>query len=176
MAGGKPPKYTKQSLDTAVERYFRSISRTVAVRDDAGMLVRNDEGEEICILQYLVPPTVSGLCHYLGIDRSTWQNYASAKLHPEMRELTARAKTRFEAYLEEQLLTREKNVQGIIFNLQNNYDWRQKTEMELGDKTRRSVAEQSQNLNVCDKIAFIASMATMAEEQRSAEEGEADEA
>ena len=41
--------------------------------------------------------------------------------------------------LEQELLTREKGVQGIIFNLQNNYGWKQKQEVELGKDTRESM-------------------------------------
>ena len=44
-----------------------------------------------------------------------------------------------EAYLEQELLTREKSVQGLIFNLQNNFGWKQKQEVELGRDTRESM-------------------------------------
>ena len=62
-----------------------------------------------------------------------------------------------EAYLEEQLLTREKNVQGLIFNLQNNYGWREKREVELGGETRRTVADsaQARTLSIAEKMAVL---------------------
>ena len=100
---------------------------------------RNDDGEEIKVVQFVVPPSVTGMCLYLGIDRSTWQNYADAALHPELAGICQGARTRIEAYLEQELLTREKGVQGIIFNLQNNYGWKQKQEVELGKDTRESM-------------------------------------
>lgn len=68
--------------------------------------------------------------------------------------MTALTRGRIEAWLEEQLLTREKGVQGIIFNLQNNYGWRQKQEVELGDKTRKSI--QTEGMSLQDKLAAIA--------------------
>lgn len=144
MGAGRPKKYTKKSLQTAVDGYFASISR-------------NGDGNA-WTAEYKRPPTVSGLCLYLGIDRSTWQNYADRKLHPEFAEITAYARMRMEAYLEEQLLTREKNVQGLIFNLQNNYGWREKREVELGQETRRSVAESAQagNMSIAEKMALLA--------------------
>ena len=86
MAAGRPKKYTKKSLKEAVERYFRSISRTIPAKDLAGHVIRNDDGEDIMVTEYVVPPSISGLCLYLGIDRSTWQNYADAALHPELTE------------------------------------------------------------------------------------------
>lgn len=138
MAAGRPKKYTKKKLREETERYFRSISRTILARDDTGGIIRNDDGDEIQLLQYVVPPSIAGLCLQLGIDRSTWQNYADPALHPELEDVAAEARARIEAYLEQELLTREKGLQGIIFNLQNNYGWRQKQEVELGEKTRSS--------------------------------------
>ena len=154
MAAGRPKKYTRKKLREETERYFRSISRTIPARDDTGSIIRNDDGDEIQILQYVVPPSIAGLCLQLGIDRSTWQNYADPALHPELADVAAEARARIEAYLEQELLTREKGLQGIIFNLQNNYGWRQKQEVELGDKTRKSI--QTEGMSLYDKLAAIA--------------------
>ena len=163
MMAGRPKKYTKKRLEAAVEGYFASISRTVQARDEAKQPLYNDGGEPIRVVEYIKPPTVGGLCLYLGIDRSTWQNYADRKLHPELAEVTAYAKMRMEAYLEEQLLTRERNVQGLIFNLQNNYGWREKREVELGGETRQAVAgsAKAQSMSIAEKMALL-------EEQREA--------
>lgn len=163
MPAGRPKKYSKKSLEQAVEGYFSSISRTVDVRDEDGGTVFNDAGDPIRVVEYVRPPSVGGLCLYLGIDRSTWQNYADRTLHPELAEITAYARMRMETYLEEQLLTREKNVQGLIFNLQNNYGWREKREVELGGETRRTVAESAQvkPMSIAEKMALL-------EEQREA--------
>lgn len=153
MAAGRPKKYTKKSLREAVDRYFRSISRTIPARDLTGAVVKNDDGEDIMVVQFVVPPSISSMCLYLGIDRSTWQNYADPELHPEMKSVTADARARIEAYLEEQLLTRDKGLQGIIFNLQNNYGWKQKQEVELGKETRRTMA--TEGMSIKEKLAFI---------------------
>ena len=110
MAAGRPKKYTKKKLREETERYFRSISRTIPARDDTGGIIRNDDGDEIQLLQYVVPPSIAGLCLQLGIDRSTWQNYADPTLHPELADVAAEARARIEAYLEQELLTREKGL------------------------------------------------------------------
>ena len=154
MAAGRPKKYTRKKLREETERYFRSISRTILARDDTGGIIRNDDGDEIQILQYVVPPSIAGLCLQLGIDRSTWQNYADPALHPELADVVAEARARIEAYLEQELLTREKGLQGIIFNLQNNYGWRQKQEVELGEKTRSSMG--AGEMRIADKLALLA--------------------
>jgi len=166
MPAGRPKKYTKKSLQQAVDGYFASISRTVDALDGRGKPMCNDAGEAIRVTEYVRPPSVGGLCLFLGIDRSTWQNYADRKLHPELAEITAYARVRMEAYLEEQLLTREKNVQGLIFNLQNNYGWREKREVELGGETRRTVAATAQagTMSIAEKVALLA-------EQREALKG-----
>ena len=170
MKTGRPKKYTKKTLEAAIERYFRSISRTVPATEASGKEIYNDDGEAILLTQYVRPPSISSLCLYLGIDRSTWGNYCDAELHPEFRAVTSQTKARIEAYLEEQLLTREKSVQGIIFNLQNNYGWRQKQEVELGEQTRKSAA--AENLSLQEKLAVIAQAAEAA---RSSEDGADDE-
>ena len=160
MGAGRPKKYTKKGLEKAVEGYFDSISR----------------GGNAWSAEYTRPPTVSGLCLYLGIDRSTWQNYADRELHPEFQKITAYARMRMEAYLEEQLLTREKNVQGLIFNLQNNYGWREKREVELGGETRRTVAgsAQARPMSIAEKMAFLEQQREALAEVAGVGDGEAE--
>lgn len=169
MKTGRPKKYSsKKALSEAIERYFRSISRTVPAKDGLGRAILNDDGEEIKLTEYIVPPSISSMCLYLGIDRSTWQNYCDPQQHPEFSSITETTRARIEAYLEEQLLTREKGLQGIIFNLQNNYGWRQKQEVELGDKTRKSLP--SEPLSIQEKLDVIAAAQAAAAAHSLAEE------
>lgn len=167
MGAGRPKKYgSKKALADAIDRYFRSISRTIHAKDaKTGKPIYNDDGEPIMITQYIKPPTVSALCLYLGIDRATWFRYCDGQLHPEFESVTAKTKERIEAYLEEQLLTRERGVQGVIFNLQNNYGWRQRQEVELGEKTRKSAAVS--DMSIREKLAFISQAAArISEDER----------
>lgn len=152
----RPKKYDEKTLDRAVERYFRSISRMVPLtervdtgeKDEYGHTVyeerpvRNRLGEPVEMLEYLAPPTVGGLCEFLGIHRSTWYEYSDATAHPEFVETTSRARGRMRAYLEEQLLVR-KDVRGVIFDLQANYGCSAKTEVELGPRSAAAVAASS---------------------------------
>ena len=140
MKLGRPRKYeNKNALKKEIEKYFNSISCNVPVTIE-GAPVCNDDGEKIYKRQYFVPPSVSGLCVHLGIDRSTWNNYCDLKLHPEFAEVCNQTRGLIEAYLEEQLIMREKNVQGIMFNLQHNYDWKDKKEVEMtGDGVSVSI-------------------------------------
>ncbi len=147
---GREKKYTAKALCESVEKYFASICRTAPVTelvptgelDERGhkifelQPVMNDLNEIMLRKEYVIPPTVSGLCEYLGIHRSTWANYCDKDLHPEFFDTTTRARGRMRAYLEEQLLTR-KDVRGVIFDLQNNYGYSEKREIELGQETKK---------------------------------------
>lgn len=150
---GRPKKYTVNALDKAVERYFAGISRVLEAtekidsgeRDERGHVIyksvpiENKLGKRIKYTEYIVPPTVGGLCEFLGIHRSTWAEYCDAELYPEYSDTTTRARGRMRAWREEQLLTR-KDVKGIIFDLQNNYGYTERQEIELGPRTERSFA------------------------------------
>lgn len=152
----RPKKFTAAKLRKEVERYFDSISRTITVkekqdsgeRDKDGHIVWefvdiiNDLGEPLKKREYIIPPTVGGLCDYLGIHRSTWNDYCNPELHPEFSDTTTRARGSMRAYLETELLTR-KDVKGVIFDLQNNYGYTEKKEIEIGDAAKRMLALQS---------------------------------
>lgn len=150
---GRPKKYNPLRLRRAVDAYFTSISRTVTAkepvdtgrRDDKGHVVYdyidicNDNGEPIRHIEYVFPPTVGGLCQFLGIHRSTWADYCEQE---EFSDTTTRARGRMRAYLEEQLLTR-KDVRGVIFDLMNNYGLSDKRQMELGPRAGRALTAAS---------------------------------
>lgn len=166
----RPKKYTKKTLEEAIDLYFRSISGLREARNGIGAPILDDDGEPIMVRVYAVPPTVSGLCLYLGIDRSTWQNYLNREANPDMAGVAEYARARIEAYLEEQLLVREKSVQGIIFNLQNNYGWKNKTEVEFGAETRKTAA----GMSLSEKMAAVRELAKNYAEDENAEKGQSD--
>lgn len=149
---GRPMRYTAAAFAEAVEHYFRSITRVVPICA-GGEVLLNENGEEARETAYLRPPSVSGLCLALGIDRSTWQNYADAEKNPGHAAVCAQARMRIECYLEELLCTKEKSVQGVIFNLQNNYGWRERREVELGAATR--AASLTAGMSAAEKVALI---------------------
>jgi len=153
---GRKRKYTGKTLRREVERYFKSISMSHAAMTESGAVIFNDLGDTVQVISYVIPPTVSGLCRYLGIDRHTWVNYQDEKQYPELQPAVQMARDRMEEYLEIELLTREKNVRGVIFNLQNNYGWRQKVETELGRETRKAMAAESMSIE--EKLRYIAEM------------------
>ncbi len=73
------------------------------------------------------PYTMTGLALSLGIDRTTLINYGKKDLFST---LVKNAKAKVEEQLEESLY-RLGNNSGVIFNLKNNYGWKDKTEVEV---------------------------------------------
>lgn len=89
-------------------------------------------------------PTVTGLARALGVSRTTLISYREKKLKSVEKELADAlaeviedARSHIEEILEERLLMGKGNVVGTIFNLKNNYGWKDKEEVE--DKDRKPV-------------------------------------
>ena len=153
---GRCKKYrSDKTLREAVEAYFAGISRTVDVmeerntgeKDSWGHFVKewvqvtNDRGEVVRELEFVVPPTVGGLCASLGISRDTWASYCDRERNPQFGETTTWAREVLQGYLEGQLLSRSgKDLKGVIFSLQNNYGMSEKRTVELGPKAAEAVA------------------------------------
>ncbi len=108
--GGRPRKYSKQEvLQTKIDEYFKMC----------------DEKEK--------PYTITGLCLYLDIDRSTLLRYEEKE---EYCNTIKRAKNRVENYVEEMSLIGKLNPTVSIFNLKNNFNWKDKTEIETNQNIK----------------------------------------
>lgn len=70
------------------------------------------------------PYTITGLCIALDICRDTLCEYAKKE---EFSDTIKKAKLRVENYLEKHLIT-DNGTTGIIFNLKNNFGWKDKQE------------------------------------------------
>ena len=140
-----------KELRSAVEAYFRSISRTVTVqeqyntgeKDGWGHFiyglrdVENDDGEKIRRREYAVPPTEAGLIDYLGISRDTWRRYCDPEKNPQFALTVKYAQDQLIGYLEQELLMRPaKTLKGVETTLEMLYDKTRK--VEIVDKTGRN--------------------------------------
>lgn len=77
------------------------------------------------------PPTLSGLSYHLGFeDRESFINYAN---YDEFSRTVKRAKLRIENILEEMLFM--PSCTGTIFNLKNNFGWKDKHEHDINQKS-----------------------------------------
>lgn len=149
---GQPKAYTPRTLKKAVDRYFASISRVVQVKEPipTGQLdkyghpiveyvpVENSLGEEVYTTEYLIKPSRAGLARFLGIHRSTWDNYRDQpEVYPEFQEIVEDAEDRIFAWTHEQLLTRSgKDVKGIVVELEHSWGYKQERQEDAGTGAR----------------------------------------
>lgn len=145
---GRPKKYTAKKLKEQVARYFDSISYMAQAKGASGEPLVNLLGEPLMIRCYAQPPTLGGLARYLGIDKSTWAEYANADKNPELAPICRDAKERVELYLQQELVTREKgSLRGLEFDLTVNHNWVPKSAVELGGVDKVDV-----NIKVTDEV------------------------
>lgn len=157
---GRRKKYrTAAALERKIDEYFLTITREKIVTekvatgelDQYGHMTYRDEpvlnrlGNPLTIIEYIEPPTVAGLCEFLGIDRSTWANYCDEDQCPEFLDTTQRARGRLQAWLEREMLTRKGNdIKGIQFNLEANYGYSRKSVVEVGGGLERFLRETAE--------------------------------
>lgn len=165
---GRHRKYTAKALDEAVNRYFRSISRQVQAKDLTGQVILDMDDQPIWLTQYVKPPDIAALCLYLQIDEKTWNNYSKRK---DMEHICADAKLRCKAWLQEQLVTREKGLNGIIFNLTANYGLKQRQEVGLDEETRKDL-KTARSMTLEEKLALITQAAKDFPSEEAEDDGE----
>lgn len=148
---GRKKKYdTGKQLQAGVDAYWNSISyqKPAVVSMPTGevdengrikyatkMLTMNEDGsinwdgtgKPKTVTEFLEPPSVAGLCVFLGISKDTWAAYAKDE---KLGTVCARFKLRMESYLVARLEGEKgKSVQGVMFNLKNNFGWKDKVDV-----------------------------------------------
>jgi len=112
MAAGRPLKFKSVTeLQNAIDLYFLSCE--------------DPEDNK----KYIRPLTITGLANALDTSRETLLEYED---RPEFVDTIKRAKGKIHQYVEEYLFV-GKNQTGAIFNLKNNYNWKDKNETELSN-------------------------------------------
>jgi len=138
--GGRPLKFKSvKELQEKIDAYFAECdphvvdtTEWVEARDKKGQLKKDDNG-----LNYLVevhhkvktqqvPYTITGLALALDTSRETLLEYEE---RPEFVDTIKKAKDKCHNFVENSLLT--SNPTGAIFNLKNNYGWKDKNETDL---------------------------------------------
>lgn len=106
---GRPKLYEDvESMEKDIEKYFKECDK-------------KDK-----------PYTVSGLAYALDMDRRSLLNYSKdEKFFPTIKK----AKQKIEQQLEEKGLMGTSNATFTIFNLKNNFDWKDKVENEEPNET-----------------------------------------
>jgi len=107
---GRPPKFkTPEEMQTLIDGYFSACDETKR------------------------PYTVPGLALAMGFSsRSSLFDYATRNAgHEEFAATLKRAKLRIEAQRVEALVSCRGNAAGMIFDLKNNFGWRDQQNVEL---------------------------------------------
>lgn len=112
MAGGRPPIFkTAEEMQKAIDLYFESC------------WIVDEQGTK----KQIIPYTITGLANAIGMERKTLLDYQEKD---EFCDTVKEAKRKVAQYVEEYLFT-GKNQTGAIFNLKNNFDWKDKTETDV---------------------------------------------
>lgn len=138
--GGRPLKFKSvEELQELIGKYFadcdphmEEVTEWVQARDSSGSLKKDENGLNYLvevthkIMTKQVPYTVTGLALALDTSRETLVNYEEKA---EYFDTIKRAKEKIQNYLE--LNLNSTSPTGTIFNLKNNYGWKDKTESEI---------------------------------------------
>lgn len=147
-AGGRPLKFkTPEELQERIDAYFADCDPhpELQVKYEYHQKITerklpNGDTEEIEVNDYTKMPyevqewgisgqkpyTITGLANFLETSRLTLINY---EMKPQFINTVKAAKARVEQYWENLLIG--SNATGPIFNLKNNYGWKDKTESEI---------------------------------------------
>lgn len=178
-------KYTPATLKRKIDQYFDAIiterpmlEKVPMIQDRDGVMVpvldsyghqswefrpviaRN--GQPVTELIYTSPPSIVGLCLFLGVDRATFfrwtkagENGAASEEELKICNIATHARGRIEEYLIAQTQN-PKAARGAIANLEANFGWKQRKEIGLDEPTRK--AEAAKMLTLEEKRAALVEM------------------
>lgn len=142
-AGGRPLKFQSvEELQEKIEAYFLEcdphvidVTEWVDARDSSGSLKKDENGQNYLVevthkvKTPQIPYTITGLALALNTNRQTLVNYEE---NVEFFDTIKAAKTKIEHFTEQFLFG--PSPTGTIFNLKNNYGWKDKTETDITTK------------------------------------------
>ena len=120
MPAGRPLKFeTVEKLQEKIDAYFSECdSRETEVLTKSGIMVKVPNPR---------PYTITGLALALDTTRETLLDYEEKEKYSDT---IKRAKMKCQNYAEEYLFSGSRET-GAIFNLKNNYGWKDKTEQDI---------------------------------------------
>jgi len=127
--GGRPLKFKNPAeLEDKIKEYFDRC-------DEWKMVTKIQNGVKLS-MNTPFPYTVEGLCVYLDIDRKTllayqWEREWSPNNDTEFLHTVNKAKEKILQNLKERALMWENNAAVSIFNLKNNYGYKDQNQTEL---------------------------------------------
>jgi hypothetical protein len=126
ILNGRPPKYTNaEDMQKLIDLYF-SACRANRLTDSLIASGDYDPQDEDILCTDDRHPTLSGMGLVLDLVRQSLLNYEGDE---KFMDTIKKGKARVEAYNEQKLHMPQ--CTGVIFNLKNNFDWKDKSEQEL---------------------------------------------
>lgn len=132
--GGKPKAFESvKEMQIKIDKYFKYCDSKTEILSDGKYKYK--------------PYTISGLCLYLNITRETLNAYSKLD---EYSDTIKQAKNKIENWLEENSLIGLTNPTVSMFNLKNNFGWKDRTEVEqtnltLAEKIKQAKERQQNN-------------------------------
>lgn len=125
---GRPLKFKSvNELQKNIDEYFKSCFEEVWVQDqESGKWEQSFDKDGKPVMRQIRPFTITGLALALDTTRDTLLDYEGKK---QFSDTIKRAKEIVHNFVEEQCLTRQSPT-GCIFNLKNNFGWKDKTETD----------------------------------------------
>lgn len=156
--GGRPLKFKSvEELQNKIDIYFKSCYQDRVVRDNKGnvLLDINDKAiiERVCV----EPICITGLALALDTTRDLLIDYEKKD---EFSNIIRRAKLFCQHFAESHLFT-ARNPAGAIFNLKNNYGWKDVTQQEVNvlsnyaDRLALAQAKSEEIKNITPAIETI---------------------
>ena len=126
--GGRPLKYkTAKSMQVIIDQYFDDVERNREA-------VRTNQPLPKDTITDTYHPTVTGLALVLDLDRKKLIEYNE---RDKFSNTIKAARDRIQSYLEARLY--ESSPAGAIFNLKNNYGWRDEKHLSLENNEIRTI-------------------------------------
>lgn len=137
-AGGRPPIFTTvEELESKIDEYFAYCNNRIRQ-------VYSAKSEGVIEVLDPAPYTMSGLAVFLGMDRRSLLNYSkNEKFFPTIKA----ARDKVEADVEERMNDKQTFTPGLIFNAKNNFDWKDKSEIDQNIRLPKPLADVSDVFN-----------------------------
>lgn len=160
--GGRPLKFkTPEELQKKINAYFRKCDPHIATvkileypkkKDKRGNIVPDLDAEPQIVKRKIIteqqPYLITGLALHLGTSRETLLDYQE---RDGFSDAIKEAKLKCESFAEGNLYS-GRNVTGSIFNLKNNYGWKDTKQLDGTMNLRRSPYEDLSDEELQQKL------------------------
>jgi len=149
-AGGRPPKYTNpDDMQVMIDRYFDDCHVHRMIMNS--LKVKGETLEEYKDREFITDdehPTITGMALVLDLTRQSLLDYQNSVQDSvkdgEYLDTIKKGKARVEAYAEQRMFMN--NPTGTIFSLKNNFNWKDKQDIEYVNPVTIRIAPKDADL------------------------------